>query len=364
MRGYVAVTDGDWYRFLRGLAGIDEVNFWQPGGERAFARLEVGQPFLFKLHYPEHFIVGGGFFRHTSILPCSLAWDAFGEKNGAPSFTEMRRRIEKYRRVPADPHAEYKIGCIILVDPFFLEERDWIRPPEDFARTIVQGKTYDLTTPVGRMLWESVIAKLKSQPSWSVQVAEAEPAMYGGPILVRPRLGQGTFRVLVTDTYRRRCAVTGEKALPVLQAAHIKPVAGRRGFQCRTSPWLRIAWHGTLSGRRRVGDEEDDELAAVLPGADEGARDPGARRGGAPSAACGSAPRPAAGATGTLANPARGSCWHERAQYLADRDQPAQNLTLGTLLRLAGALNYNVGITFQPRRAAGTARPASTAQLK
>ena len=45
--------------------------------------------------------------------------------------------------------------------------------------------------------------------------------IYGDPVLVRPRLGQGTFRVLVTDNYRRRCAVTGEKALPVLDAAHI-----------------------------------------------------------------------------------------------------------------------------------------------
>jgi putative restriction endonuclease len=36
-------------------------------------------------------------------------------------------------------------------------------------------------------------------------------------------LGQGAFRVLVTDAYQRRCAVTGERTLPVLQAAHIKP---------------------------------------------------------------------------------------------------------------------------------------------
>jgi putative restriction endonuclease len=41
---------------------------------------------------------------------------------------------------------------------------------------------------------------------------------------VRQRLGQGAFRVLITDVYGRRCAVTGEKALPVLQAAHIRPV--------------------------------------------------------------------------------------------------------------------------------------------
>jgi putative restriction endonuclease len=30
---------------------------------------------------------------------------------------------------------------------------------------------------------------------------------------------------MVTDAYHRRCAISGEKALPVLEAAHIKPVA-------------------------------------------------------------------------------------------------------------------------------------------
>ena len=42
-------------------------------------------------------------------------------------------------------------------------------------------------------------------------------------MLVLPCLGHGAFRVLVTDAYRRRCAVTGERTLPVLDAAHIKP---------------------------------------------------------------------------------------------------------------------------------------------
>jgi putative restriction endonuclease len=49
--------------------------------------------------------------------------------------------------------------------------------------------------------------------------------VYGKPLVITPRIGQGAFRVMVTDTYERRCAITGEKALPVLQAAHIKPVA-------------------------------------------------------------------------------------------------------------------------------------------
>ncbi len=44
-------------------------------------------------------------------------------------------------------------------------------------------------------------------------------------MLVQPRLGQGSFRLVVTDNYDRRCAVTGGRTLPVLEAAHIKPFA-------------------------------------------------------------------------------------------------------------------------------------------
>ena len=49
------------------------------------------------------------------------------------------------------------------------------------------------------------------------------PDIYGKPTLILPRLGQGSFRVMVTDAYQRRCAITREKTLPALEAAHIKP---------------------------------------------------------------------------------------------------------------------------------------------
>jgi hypothetical protein len=38
------------------------------------------------------------------------------------------------------------------------------------------------------------------------------------PVTIRPRLGQGAFRVEVTDAYTRRCAITGEKTLSTLEA--------------------------------------------------------------------------------------------------------------------------------------------------
>jgi putative restriction endonuclease len=38
-----------------------------------------------------------------------------------------------------------------------------------------------------------------------------------------PRYGQGAFRLLVTEAYNRRCTMTRERTVPVLDAAHIHP---------------------------------------------------------------------------------------------------------------------------------------------
>ena len=224
MKAYVGVTDNAWFRFLAGLPNVDEVNFWQPSGGRGFRVLEPGAPFLFKLHAPESFIVGGGFFAGFSQIPASLAWDSFREKNGTSTFDEMVQRISKYTRSAVGP--EHVVGCILLEQPFFWERGDWIPEPADWSSNIVQGKSYDLAQPpIGTWLWEQLETRLMSAGLDSVvDEAPASPT-FGEPRLVTPRLGQGSFRVLVTDAYDRRCAVTGEKILPVLQAAHIRPVS-------------------------------------------------------------------------------------------------------------------------------------------
>lgn len=149
MKAYVAVTDRDWYRFLLGRPDLDEVNFWQPSGGRAFRAIEPGEPFLFKLHYPENAIVGGGTYVWSTTFPLSITWDAFEDKNGAPTRTEMRSRILRYRHAPPAPNEDPAVGCIILEDPFFFAEPDWIPTPLDWRPNIVQGKTYDLDSEIG-----------------------------------------------------------------------------------------------------------------------------------------------------------------------------------------------------------------------
>ena len=53
----------------------------------------------------------------------------------------------------------------------------------------------------------------------------ADGPRYGQPQTVLPRLGQGAFRVIVTDVYKRQCALTNSHILHVLDAAHIRPYA-------------------------------------------------------------------------------------------------------------------------------------------
>ena len=132
MRFYVAITDFDWFTYLSAQAP-DEVNFWQPSGRNQFRAIQPGEPLLFKLHAPRNYIVGGGFFSHFSLAPLGLAWEAFGTKNGAQSFAEMRERVWRYRHGEQPGELEEIIGCILLQQPFFFPEPDWI-PVSDWAQ--------------------------------------------------------------------------------------------------------------------------------------------------------------------------------------------------------------------------------------
>ena len=61
--------------------------------------------------------------------------------------------------------------------------------------------------------------------------------------MVKPRLGQGAFRVAVTDAYARCCAVTGEHSLPALEAAHIRPFAKTGSHEISNGLLLRSDIH-------------------------------------------------------------------------------------------------------------------------
>ena len=239
---YVGVTDGDWFRFLSQRPDIREANFWQPVDTRRFVALIPGELFLFKLKAPDHFIAGGGLFVSANAYPTSLAWAAFGEGNGVSSLDELRQRIgalaKRFRDHPFDPTRDPQIGCRILEEPFFFRREQWIPVPANWSRNLVQGRTYDTETEEGRYLWEAVCERLEGRLG-----AVAEAARFGLPVLITPRLGQGAFRVAVTDAYERRCALTRERTLPILDAAHIRAYASGGGHEITNGLLLRTDIH-------------------------------------------------------------------------------------------------------------------------
>jgi putative restriction endonuclease len=218
VRAFVGVTDTDWYRFLAVRPQLSEVNFWRPSG-RGFHVITTGEPFLFKTHAPHNRLVGGGFLSSSTQLRLSEAWDFFADGNGVSSLDAFRSAVAKYRRQPLTENEDPLIGCVLLRDVFFARPEDSLPPPSDWSPNLVSGKKYDLETSSAL---ESAISALIAS---SEQMQAVPGPMFGDPRLTVPRLGQQAFKALVLTAYQRRCAITGARIAPTLQAAHIRPVA-------------------------------------------------------------------------------------------------------------------------------------------
>lgn len=247
MKFWVGVTDNSWFNYL--AAGkFDEVNFWQPSAIPPFKNAPQGMPFLFKLKKPNNHIAGGGFFVTYCTLPVSLAWEIFGEKNGAASiddFQAMLGPLSSKRRMVEE------IGCTVLADPFFLSPEHWIVDPAGWSGNIVRGKSYATESHDGAVIWAALEQRLVSNRDTSksdlqgtlITVVKEIQGNYGKPVLIKPRLGQSAFRVLVTEAYKRRCAITGEKTLFALEAAHIVPFSEDHSHSVQNGLLLRADFH-------------------------------------------------------------------------------------------------------------------------
>lgn len=241
MVGTIAPTDYEWYQFLHQTAPHEEVNFWRPSAQRSF-RAPHFSPFLFKLKKPHDAICGFGYFARYSALPAWLAWEAFGVANGCADQAAMERRIERLRagmryrpETPSDA-----IGCILVVQPVLFPSDSWVPQPTTWPRTNLTPMRWDLDRGEGRRVWSACLERA-AQFANNPIVEDAE--RFGRPVLVRPRLGQGTFRIAVTDAYGRACAVTGEHSLPALDAAHIRPYANAGVHETRNGLLLRADLH-------------------------------------------------------------------------------------------------------------------------
>ncbi|MGI5118643.1 HNH endonuclease [Marinactinospora thermotolerans] len=265
MKAYVGVTDGKWYDFLAERVtrfGIREINFWRPSGKGAFRVLSPGDLFFFKTHFPHNKVVGGGVYSGFARLRVSEAWNLLGEGNGAPSIDLMRERISSYRKEPIGDGEDPVIGCILLRDPFFFPAGLAADPPPGFAPNLVQGKGYDLSLNPGHADYfdrlckeaEGLVPKDGDSAPW-----KRPGPVYGAPRPVTPRLGQQAFKAVILNTYDGRCAVSGSRIRPTLQAAHIRPLPAGGEHRADNGILLRSDIH-TLFDRGYLGLDEEHRL--------------------------------------------------------------------------------------------------------
>jgi putative restriction endonuclease len=227
LSGSIAPTDHGWYQFLSQRPTWGEVNFWTPSTHFAY-RAEELSPFLFKLKAPHNAICGFGYFARYAPLPDWMAWDCFREGNGYASLESMRRKIDEIRRRMrfAGSARSADIGCIVLVNVSFFAGDKLVLQPQDWPPRNLRPMKYDLENGEGARVWNECLERTATRLRGSEATEGLEiQARYGRPVPIRPRLGQGAFRVAVTDAYARACAVTGEHSLPALDAAHIRPFA-------------------------------------------------------------------------------------------------------------------------------------------
>ena len=235
-RFVVAVTDPDWFSFLSARPEIEEVNFWRPGATTTL--YQRGTPWFYLLRGTDQ-IVGGAFFSAYDRMPVGLAWETFQIANGAPTFDDFLRILASIKRVR--PAQVGEIGCVALSQPFYFATSERIKAHRLYGPL----KSFDTADSDGRALWRELQPRM-------IEAARVTSASYSPPpqaplrgsfTLVETRPGQATFRIDVEKAYAYRCAITGERTRPALEAAHIVPWREARQHDVRNGLLLRSDIH-------------------------------------------------------------------------------------------------------------------------
>lgn len=225
---YVHPTDRRWFDFLSQQPSGGSVNFWKPRTKN-FTSLPPDEPLLFLLNKPDKVIAGLGYFAGKMNVTLETAWNIFGLRNGVGSYQEFYQLVYGNRYAPTSSKAT--ILCLTLNAPVFFERADWLPVPPDWSGNLVQGKSYDTASTIGQLIWQQVsqvLPKYQLTPLLSETVLPElmlEPTVSYRTALRQVRPDQRAFQTIVTQAYDSKCAISGEKTVPVLEAAHIKPYA-------------------------------------------------------------------------------------------------------------------------------------------
>jgi len=127
----IAITDHDWFEFLRMGQITNCINFWTPSPWN-IRNLQSGDKFYFMRKSPIRKIGGGGTFNSYSVMSINEAWEKYGKGNGCENRNALIGKIRDYAKPfkPKESQGLHRIGCIELKDcrPIYKKNLD----PIDF----------------------------------------------------------------------------------------------------------------------------------------------------------------------------------------------------------------------------------------
>jgi len=196
-----------------------EANFWQPARPyfgRAGDAVAV-QGLRTRPHRPA---TGSSWY---SVVPAGVAWETFGLANGVESYVDSGSFLP-IPGGPAERTTRSAPSCCPISSCYVPDE--YVAAPRDWKPNTVRGEYYDLTVGEGARVWATLTAL--EPPSVTVKRAA-----------IRPRLIRRAEHV----PYGRRCAVTRDKTLPALDAAHIRPFSEEASHEVQTGILMRSDIH-------------------------------------------------------------------------------------------------------------------------
>ena len=205
-------------------------------------------------------------------MPVSEAWAIWGRGNGADSEQELLLRVQAYRTSKNhEPQPDPTIGCVILRNIFFAERGGELPQPPNWSPNNVTIEGYETIgrdrKPDSEYVLEAfqlLQGRARVDLGWDPDLRGVEirwdGPKYGAPVLVRPRMGQGRFRRSVDEAYSYRCAVTGSRTYPSLEAAHIRDFALDGGHHAVSNALLLRSDVHALYDRGYVGIDADLRL--------------------------------------------------------------------------------------------------------
>ncbi|MGA6840594.1 HNH endonuclease [Priestia megaterium] len=238
----IAPTDINWFNFFYTKSPPSLVNFWTPTPWNV-RQLKERDHLLFLLKSPYRKIAGYGTFKYYENLTANDAWSKYGIGNGCSNLNELVQRATGYARIHSTKPNTYEntnpvIGCIVLENPIFLDEGDFVKPEDvglSFAPQVVKLKYFNTTL-------DQVIGVTMLQNNDPFQLVDSK-AGSKKKVTVKERKGQSSFRKNVLLAYNNTCAVSGEDCSEILEAAHIQPYVNEESNHIQNGICLRSDLH-------------------------------------------------------------------------------------------------------------------------